>query len=138
VWFNAPINKIGTLEKRELTVAQKLVKLFVDDLDGSEANETIRFGFEGVTYDIDLSSVNAQEFRDTMRPFVEHARRVARSQTARTAASRTDGPRSVSASQRRSDLAAARKWLRGQGETVSDKGRIAAVQLQKYRTSVTE
>lgn len=119
-------------------MAQKLVKLFVDDLDGSEANETIRFGFDGVTYDIDLSAANAQEMRDTLRPFVEHARRVARSQTARTAASRTAGTSSVSASQRRNDLAAAREWLRAQGETVSDKGRIAAVQLQKYRTAVSD
>ena len=119
-------------------MAQKLVKLFVDDLDGSEANETIRFGFDGVSYDIDLSAANAQEMRDTMRPFVEHARRVARSQSARTAASRTAGPRSVSASQHRSDLAAARHWLRAQGETVSDKGRIAAVQLEKYHTAVTD
>ena len=119
-------------------MAQKLVKLFVDDLDGSEANETIRFGFDGVSYDIDLSAANAQEMRDTMRPFVEHARRVARSQSARTAASHTAGPRSVSASQHRSDLAAARHWLRAQGETVSDKGRIAAVQLEKYHTAVTD
>lgn len=115
-------------------MAQKLVKLFVDDLDGSEASETIRFGFEGVTYDIDLSAANAHDMRDTIRPFVEHARRVARS----TAAAGAAGSRSVSASQRRSDLAAARDWLRSQGDTVSDKGRIAAVQLAKYRTAVTD
>ena len=118
-------------------MAQKLVKLFVDDLDGSEANETIRFGLDGVSYDIDLSSANAQEMRDALRPFVESARRVARSQSARTAASRTAASTSVSASQHRSDLAAAREWLRAHGETVSDKGRIAAAQLEKYRTAVT-
>ncbi|TFD53548.1 Lsr2 family protein [Cryobacterium frigoriphilum] len=119
-------------------MSQKLVKLFVDDLDGSEANETIRFGFEGVNYDIDLSAANAQEMRDTMRPFVENARRVARAAASRTAASRTAGTRSTSTTQRRTDLAAARDWLRAQGETVSDKGRIAAVQLEKYRSAVTD
>jgi hypothetical protein len=119
-------------------MAQKLVKLFVDDLDGSEAIETIRFGLDGANYDIDLSAANAQEMRDAMRPFVEHARRVARSQSARSNGSRSGAAPSVSASQHRSDLAAAREWLRSHGETVSDKGRIAAAQLEKYRTAVTD
>ena len=35
------------------TVAQKIQTLFIDDLDGSSAEGTVRFGLDGVEYEID-------------------------------------------------------------------------------------
>ena len=38
-------------------VAQKVQTLFVDDLDGSDAEGTVRFGLDGTDYEIDLTGV---------------------------------------------------------------------------------
>jgi Lsr2 len=38
-------------------VAQKIQTLFLDDLDGSAAGGTIRFGLDGTGYEIDLNAV---------------------------------------------------------------------------------
>ena len=40
-------------------MAQKVKIILVDDLDGGSADETVRFGLDGVSYEIDLSADNA-------------------------------------------------------------------------------
>jgi hypothetical protein len=37
-------------------VAQKIQTLFIDDLDGSAAEGTVRFGLDGTEYEIDLNA----------------------------------------------------------------------------------
>jgi hypothetical protein len=49
-------------------MAQKVQTLFVDDLDGSEAEGTVRFGLDGTDYEIDLNAKNAQQLRDALAP----------------------------------------------------------------------
>ena len=44
-------------------MAQKVEITVVDDLDGSPAAETVSFAFGGTSYEIDLSSRNAERFR---------------------------------------------------------------------------
>jgi hypothetical protein len=39
----------------EYPVAQKIQTLFIDDLDGSAAEGTVRFGLDGTEYEIDLN-----------------------------------------------------------------------------------
>ena len=41
-------------------MAQKVQTLFIDDLDGSEAAGTVRFGLDGTDYEIDLNTEHAQ------------------------------------------------------------------------------
>jgi len=45
------------------------------DLDGSEATETVTFGLDGASYEIDLSSGNAGKLRKELAHYVEHARK---------------------------------------------------------------
>src|SRR6266852_2417169 len=61
-----------------------------DDLDGSPAEETLRFGISGAEYEIDLNSRNAAPLRSQLAPFVEHARKAGKMprRAVRTAASR--------------------------------------------------
>ena len=40
--------------------------LFIDDLDGSEAEDTIRFGLDGTEYEIDLNAEHGQALRDAL------------------------------------------------------------------------
>jgi hypothetical protein len=57
-------------------MTKKIHVHLVDDLDASEASETLRFEVDGRPYEIDLSSDNAQKFRAEVAPYIRHARRV--------------------------------------------------------------
>jgi hypothetical protein len=56
-------------------MAQKIQVLFIDDLDGGEAEETVRFGLDGADYEIDLSAKNAAALRKALARYVDPARR---------------------------------------------------------------
>jgi len=58
-------------------MTRKIHVQLIDDLDASEASETMRFEVDGRAYEIDLSSRNAQRFRAEIGPYIVHARRVA-------------------------------------------------------------
>ena len=51
-------------------MAQKIQTLFIDDLDGSTAEGTVRFGLDGTEYEIDLSADHAQALRDALARYV--------------------------------------------------------------------
>jgi Lsr2 len=57
-------------------MTKKIHVHLIDDLDASEASETVRFEVDGRNYEIDLSSRNAQKFRAEIAPYITHARRV--------------------------------------------------------------
>ncbi len=58
--------------------AQKVQTLFIDDLDGGEADGIVRFGLDGTEYEIDLNAEHAQQLRDALARYVSAARRVGR------------------------------------------------------------
>ena len=64
-------------------MAQKVLTLLQDDLDGSDASETIMFGLDGVTYEIDLNEKNSAKLRRALEPFVAVGRRVGGSRSGR-------------------------------------------------------
>ena len=98
-------------------MAQRVEIKLEDDLDGSDADETVTFGLDGVSYEIDLSNANATQLREALAPYVGHARRAAgRRQAARTTA-RGGAKR---------DLSDVREWARKNGHKVSERGRISA------------
>lgn len=76
-------------------MAQRAEINFVDDLDGSPANTTVSFAIDGTSYEIDLTTAHAQEFRDAVQPFIAAARRTGRSGR-RARASRPGDRRSLS------------------------------------------
>jgi nucleoid-associated protein Lsr2 len=115
-------------------VAQKVQVLLLDDLDGSEAEETVSFSLDGTSYEIDLSTGNANSLRDALAKYVGAARKAGR-----TAAGRQSGGRSRgggSAAIDRDQAAAIRAWAKKQGLQVSDRGRIPASIIEQYNTAV--
>jgi hypothetical protein len=110
-------------------VAQKVETRLVDDLDGSEAAETVRFGLEGRQYEIDLSQHNAARLREGLADFVASARRAGGGARAGRPSS-AGVARASSASRERG--AAVREWARANGLQVSDRGRISAEVLKAY------
>src|SRR5260370_36110068 len=63
-------------ERNRAAVAQKIQTLFVDDLDGSDAEGTVRFGLDGTEYEIDLNAGHARRLRDALARYVGAARKV--------------------------------------------------------------
>jgi hypothetical protein len=57
-------------------MAKTVVVKLTDDIDGSDADESIRFSLDGKSYEIDLNTKNATEFREAMKPFIEKSRAV--------------------------------------------------------------
>lgn len=64
-------------------MAQRRVTTLVDDLDGSPADETVRFGFAGPEYEVELNSAHAQQLRTALAPYISKARRSRRVPAAR-------------------------------------------------------
>src|SRR6201995_2506872 len=56
-------------------VAQKIQTLFIDDIDGSEAEGTVRFALDGAEDEIDLNAKNAEALRKALARYVAAARR---------------------------------------------------------------
>ena len=59
-------------------MAQRVNVVLVDDLDGSDAVETVSFALDGVDYEIDLNAAHADALREALAPYVGHARKVGR------------------------------------------------------------
>ncbi len=55
-------------------MAKTVIVKLSDDIDGSDADETVRFALDGKTYEIDLSANNASRLRGALRPYIEKAR----------------------------------------------------------------
>jgi hypothetical protein len=58
----------------EMARIEEVTVILVDDFDGTQAAETVKFSLDGRTYEIDLSKPNASELRRTLRPYVDRAR----------------------------------------------------------------
>ncbi len=98
-------------------MAQRVHIVLEDDVDGSTAEETVNFGLDGVSYEIDLSAKNATKLRDALALYTGSGRRVA-GRAARKA------PRGRSAAG--PSASEIREWAREQGYDVSDRGRVPA------------
>jgi hypothetical protein len=111
-------------------MAKKVTVTLVDDFDGDAgADETVEFGLDGVTYEIDLSSKNAKKLRDDLKVWVEKGRRVGGRRRGRGASGR--GRASID----REQSAAIREWARRNGHNVSTRGRIPADVIDAFHAA---
>ena len=108
-------------------MAQRVNVVLVDDLDGSDAVETVSFALDGVDYEIDLSEQHAGELRNALALYIGHGRR-------------TGGRRRKSSGGSAKSPAAAggpspseiRAWARENGWDVPERGRVAADVREAY------
>ncbi len=107
-------------------MAQKVQTLYIDDIDGGEAAGTVRFGLDGVDYEIDLSAEHTDELHTALGTYIGHARKVGG--TARRA---PRGRRGASAI----DTTAVRNWAREQGIDIKDRGRVPADIIARYQAA---
>jgi hypothetical protein len=101
-------------------MAQRAVVTLTDDLDGRQAAETVTFGLDGVSYEIDLSEKNAGKLRKMLAPYVGHARKLSRS------------GRPYRRTRAGYDSKAVRAWAASRGLDVPARGRIPRRVLEEY------
>ena len=108
-------------------MAKQTITRITDDLDGSPDARTVRFGLDGVLYEIDLSDVNEKQLRTIMEPFVQAGRRAGGQDLER----RNQAGTLVFAA-RRERNAAIRAWARDSGHELAARGRIPAEVIEAY------
>jgi Lsr2 len=113
--------------RMEQLVAQKVQTLFVDDIDGSDADGTIRFGLDGTDYEIDLNTENAQALRDALARYISAGRRASAS-TRQVRSGRKAPANAV-------NTTAVRVWAKAQGLEVKDRGRVPAELMVKFKAA---
>ncbi|GAB2573682.1 Lsr2 family protein [Streptomyces capparidis] len=110
-------------------MAQKVQVLLVDDLDGGEADETVTFALDGVSYEIDLTTENADKLRKLLSPYVDSGRKTG----GRAGRGRGRGGRGASGGGGSSqDTAKIRAWAKENGYEVNDRGRVPASIREAY------
>lgn len=112
-------------------MAQRTVVTVTDDIDGSEASETVVFSLDGSSYEIDLNEAHAEDLREVLAPYVGAARRTAGTtgRPGRRGATASIGSGAVV------DATAVRAWAEANGVPVSPRGRIKADVVEQYRSA---
>ncbi|AUN41801.1 histone-like nucleoid-structuring protein Lsr2 [Tsukamurella tyrosinosolvens] len=106
-------------------MARKVTVTLSDDINPElEADESIAFSFEGVEYEIDLSTKNADKFRKAITPYLDAAQRVGGRKKRTSANTRT--------SIDREQTQAIRAWAKASGYEISDRGRIPQTIVDAY------
>ena len=107
-------------------MAQKIHIVLEDDLDGSEATETVTFGLDGTSYEIDLNDKNAAKLRDALAGYIGHGRKVG---------SAPRRGRKAAASAGGTSAKEIRDWARSNGYDVPDRGRVSADVRAAYESA---
>ena len=107
-------------------MAQRVQVILVCDMHGDETpgTETVTFGVDGSSYEVDLCAQHAGELRESFARYVGVARRAGgrgSTGTGRRRRSRGSG-----------DAARIREWARSQGLAVPERGRIPADLAERY------
>src|SRR3954447_9603845 len=108
-------------------MAQETIVRLLDDIDGKPADETVTFSLDGIAYEIDLKSKNADKLRKVFAPYVDKARKGG----VRRAGRPVSRGRTVHNRERAADI---RGWAKQHGITINDRGRIPAEIVQAYES----
>jgi hypothetical protein len=109
-------------------MAQKVQTLFIDDLDGSQADGTVRFELDGTDYEIDLNAEHAQQLRDAPARYVGAARRISGSSRRPSRTGRRPQANGL-------NITEVREWAKAQGIDVKDRGRVPAELIVKFKAT---
>ena len=106
-------------------VAQSHVVRLTDDIDGSDATETVSFSIDGVAYEIDLNETNAAALRESLHRFVQNARKAKTAPAQRPATRKSTGH----------DPKAVRAWGAANGIEMPARGPIPAAVVAQYHAA---
>ncbi|QQQ75477.1 Lsr2 family protein [Saccharothrix sp. 6-C] len=117
-------------------MAQKVLVQLIDDLDGTPAEDgqTITFGLDGITYEIDLKPQNADKLRAGLADFVAAGRKTG-GRAKRGAAAAPGVRRPASDARNKEQTKAIREWARSNGHELADRGRIPASVIEAFEAA---
>lgn len=101
-------------------MAQRVQIILEDDIDGTDAAETVQFALDGATYEVDLNEQHATQLRESFTTWIGAARKI------RGGASKPSS--GVGSSRPKADselLNKIREWGRANAHQVSDRGRLS-------------
>src|SRR5437773_6456951 len=113
----------------EVTMAKRVHVVLEDDISGGTADETVSFGLDGSSYEIDLTKANAEKLRNALSQYVAHVRKMS------SGRARRGGSGGGSARTDREQLQAIREWARRNGYEVSDRGRISSKVVEAFNAA---
>ena len=111
-------------------MAQKVQTLFIDDLDGSAAEGTVRFGLDGTDYEIDLNAEHAQALRDALARYISAGRRASGATRRLPRTGRKTSANGLNTTE-------VREWAKAQGIEVKDRGRVPAELVVKFKAATS-
>lgn len=113
-------------------MAKEVIYKLIDDTDGSEATETVVFGLDGESYEIDLSAKNAAALRKALDRYRGAARPGTSERTGPAGGRRTRGK-----ARGRGDVdpKAVRAWAAENGLEISTRGRIPTDIVEQYKAN---
>lgn len=114
-------------------MAREVIEKLIDDLDGGEAAETLTFGLDGTTYEIDLSKRNAAALRKALERYVKAARKSSSSRAPRRRSPAP--PAKTTASKRNFDIVQLREWAGANSVAVPSRGRIPQAVVDQYKAA---
>lgn len=108
-------------------MAQRVSIILEDDIDGSEATQTVSFALDGTSYEIDLNDKHADSLRAVLSGYISAGRKSGSTarRRGRTAAAPSNGP----------SAADVRAWAQENGHTVPERGRIPAAVREAYEAA---
>lgn len=106
-------------------MAKRTTVQLIDDISGEQADRTLRFAFDGVYYEIDLTEANIDSFQRKIQNYLNAARRVGGRHRSAGGTGQSTGTAGESN--------AIREWAREQGIEVNARGRIPIEVVEKYR-----
>jgi len=110
-------------------MAQQTTVTLTDDLDGGKAVETVTFGLDGRSYEIDLSKKNASALRKALGEFTGSARKV------RAGRATSSGTAKAARPSARIDAKAVREWAQANNVPVSARGRVPSEVVDQYQAA---
>ena len=112
-------------------MAQRVTVTVISDLSGEVVESetpTTRFGFDGTSYEIDLTEKERDELEAVLAPYIEKGRRAGGGKPRRRSSSSDSKARTPS-------TAEIRAWAEKQGMEVSERGRIPASVRTAYEAA---
>lgn len=93
-------------------MARETIINLIDDIDGTKADVTIKYAFDGNNYEVDLTDDHAEDFREHMQEWLDRSRRIGQANNSARAGVN-------------SETGKIREWAREQGIDVPQRGRLS-------------
>lgn len=110
-------------------MAQTVKVTLIDDIDGTEASESIDFSLDGIAWNIDLNAEHAKSLRETLMPYISSGRRV------NTRQKPTSGRQKPSAGSG-VDVAAVRAWAASNNVALPARGRLPRAVVEQFQAAM--